>query len=343
VFSIPDQIGKAEIIREIDKSEVIVRYLSTGSGLNLSTVKPTIMVSIGATISPASGEAVDFASNGNQYAYTVTAENGEKREWLVKLESYALPPWLNKTWKIGLEAQTKYSAYTVNISNSILVESPAPFDYSVNAPLGELTNHEVTEGFMFYAAAAGYSRPLCFHKYAAFIPTIKLEFDNELTFNSSGFNDEGTALLGTFTYTAGEDQRYTEYPVFSVGGRSYDMGKLFSHIPRGEGSFSLNLDSNTLTFFDSERNQYSSTSTSGTVKNYSGATVNFTSGCIYDDEREKLQLHFTPASQRFTSTTGVTSTKDMLATSLQGIPDYAQLPVLSGATEVWIDFVVKEQ
>lgn len=52
-------------------------------GIDLSSLKPEITVSINATIDPASGEAQDFSS---EVVYTVTAENKTKKLYKVKVE-----------------------------------------------------------------------------------------------------------------------------------------------------------------------------------------------------------------------------------------------------------------
>ncbi|MFY0690209.1 MAG: cadherin domain-containing protein [Cyclobacteriaceae bacterium] len=51
-------------------------------GTSLTSLAPTITVSTGATINPESGTAQDFSST---VTYTVTAENGDKQEWLVEV------------------------------------------------------------------------------------------------------------------------------------------------------------------------------------------------------------------------------------------------------------------
>lgn len=52
------------------------------SGTNVKTLVPTIMLSAGATVSPESGKATDFSSPTK---FTVTAEDGTKQDYLVKI------------------------------------------------------------------------------------------------------------------------------------------------------------------------------------------------------------------------------------------------------------------
>ena len=68
-FTIPGQIG-ATVIGE-NTVNIEVPY-----GSDLSAIAPAIEVSYGATITPGSGETVDFTSTG-YIEYTVTAEDGE--------------------------------------------------------------------------------------------------------------------------------------------------------------------------------------------------------------------------------------------------------------------------
>ncbi|WP_205942338.1 hypothetical protein [Pedobacter sp. SYP-B3415] len=76
------QIGPAEINRSA--GTVMVKVLMQGN-TDLSKVRPSIQSSYKASISPASGETINFSGNGNKTKYTVTAESGETREWTVEL------------------------------------------------------------------------------------------------------------------------------------------------------------------------------------------------------------------------------------------------------------------
>lgn len=79
------QVGPAVVDRAA--STVTVRVL-VQNGTSFSAVKPTIQTSYKATVSPASGEVVNFASSNNQTKYTVTAETGETREWTVIIQPF---------------------------------------------------------------------------------------------------------------------------------------------------------------------------------------------------------------------------------------------------------------
>lgn len=79
------QVGPAVIDRTT--STVTVRVLMQ-NGTTFNAVKPNIQASYKASISPASGEVVNFASSNNQAKYTVTSETGETREWTVIIQPF---------------------------------------------------------------------------------------------------------------------------------------------------------------------------------------------------------------------------------------------------------------
>ena len=86
-FKVSNQLGQTIIKRTLDSS--IVR-LTMPYGTSLNSIKPSIIVSDGASIFPASNEAVDFSKNG-RYTYTVTAKNGSNRAWTVYVEINSVP------------------------------------------------------------------------------------------------------------------------------------------------------------------------------------------------------------------------------------------------------------
>lgn len=81
-FDVKGQLGKTEITRSVDSSLV---KLVMPTGTDMTAITPSIMVSDGASIQPASGEKINFAANNNKYTYKVTAKNGAVREWLVEI------------------------------------------------------------------------------------------------------------------------------------------------------------------------------------------------------------------------------------------------------------------
>jgi hypothetical protein len=120
-FTVNGQIGKTEITRTVDTSRV---RLTVPSGTNMTAIKPVITVSDGASISPASGEAVNFATTNNSYTYKVTAQDGATRNWLVEIrlmdntyDSLVLIPNTGK-WndKVTVFEDTLYNSYLTRYS-----------------------------------------------------------------------------------------------------------------------------------------------------------------------------------------------------------------------------------
>ncbi|MBM1107838.1 BspA family leucine-rich repeat surface protein [Aurantibacter crassamenti] len=85
-FSIPNQIGDTEIDLEANTVTLKVPF-----GTNLSALTPTIMVSEGSTVNPASGEENDFST---PVIYFITTSNDLEAEWtvIVEVEEDLEPP-----------------------------------------------------------------------------------------------------------------------------------------------------------------------------------------------------------------------------------------------------------
>jgi len=83
-YTVPGQIGASSIARPNINFEV-------NYGADISAVTPTIEVSFGATIVPASGAVVDFSTTGS-VQYVVTSEDGDRTQnWTVQAH-YPLTP-----------------------------------------------------------------------------------------------------------------------------------------------------------------------------------------------------------------------------------------------------------
>ncbi|MFD0793630.1 hypothetical protein ACFQZX_08370 [Mucilaginibacter litoreus] len=82
------QVGPAVVDRA--NAKVTVRVLMQ-DGTSFENVKPNIQTSYKSTVSPASGEAVNFVAGNNQATYTVKSETGETREWTVELVPFTEP------------------------------------------------------------------------------------------------------------------------------------------------------------------------------------------------------------------------------------------------------------
>lgn len=80
------QIGEALIDQENRLVQIDVL-----AGKDLTQVTPTIEITPSATISPASGETVNFAEQNGERIYVVTAESGQEYEWKVVVEEVGEP------------------------------------------------------------------------------------------------------------------------------------------------------------------------------------------------------------------------------------------------------------
>lgn len=353
VFRIPGQIGSAQIIRTPELCEV---HLSVMEGeVDLSRVTPEIMVSIGATVKPASGEAVDFETNGGKYTYQVTSESGLVREWTVYIETFRIPAWMDRTWILESPA-TSGGSWAANYT----VKAPYDELYPGTNPLGKLTNHLDTRGHMTFTNDPGtggkYTRPLSFYKFACVIPTIMDDRDNTLKFTYTGFSDDMSSIVGTYEYGAGEDGKYTVYPVLTATATTeaatqttIDLATLFRPFPTGKGRFEYEMDSQILKFLNDEGEFICQTDTRKTVIANDGSTVvTFDKGFVYDEENDRLQLHFKPVQgakipgvpANYTLET-IESSEPIVSLSLQNI-DVTSFFQLVNTDEVWMDLVPAE-
>jgi len=124
MFGIPELTAPATIYHDV--------HLITGSvlfGTDLTALVPTIEVSGGATIQPASGEPTDFSS---PVTYTVTAEDGITVEhWLVTIQ--VLPN--NETDITGFYLPEQTGVYKIiNMDHTVEIEVLAGTDLSSLTP-----------------------------------------------------------------------------------------------------------------------------------------------------------------------------------------------------------------
>ena len=79
------QIGAAVVDRTAGKVKVKVLV---EEHTDFSNVRPIIQQSYRASVSPNSGEQVNFLTNDYKFNYQVTAETGETREWEIEVETF---------------------------------------------------------------------------------------------------------------------------------------------------------------------------------------------------------------------------------------------------------------
>lgn len=355
-FKVPGQVGAIDIVRTPDVAEVTVKVLA--NQIDMSAVTPEIMVSLGATVVPASGETVNFAENGNQMTYTVTSESGISREWTVKIEEFRLPGWLDRTWTLpGPASGNGGSPYAYSVTGP---DDAAKEKYPGQQPLGRLTNHLDTKGYMIFLIGADgankYTRPLTFYKWANFIPSIIDDYDNTFRFSFDHLNDDATCILGTFKMGAGADGKYTEFPEIVIKdaseqvNRTLDLEKLLRRIPK-EGTFEFDLTTEIMKLYDKNGRLYSMTSTRGTIIQNDGKTAEAIGKVFtYDEAACTLQMRFRIApeeQQKLKGSASMYSGKLTLISS--NTVDYVNITgsnavpqnlyLMSGTEEVWYDFV----
>ncbi|PST83758.1 hypothetical protein C7T94_08745 [Pedobacter yulinensis] len=196
------QIGPAEINRSA--GTVTVKVLMQGN-TDLSNVRPSIQSSYKASISPASGEPVNFTANGNKTRYTVRAESGQQREWTVEVIPFT---------------ETILGTYAVT---DLVVYGGTGPEYNGAAVL------KMTDKPWIWPAADG--------------PAAEL--DNQLTFTFGGVTAEGNTF-GTISNTAGADGKYANF--LFTGTPQTDVNNFYRTIPKGEGKWTRNYVTNTVTF-----------------------------------------------------------------------------------------------
>lgn len=348
-FRVPGMVGTPQIVRTPDEATVTVTVLS--DQIDLSHVSPQILVSLGASVTPASGEEVDFAANANQYTYVVTSEKGTERVWTVKIEPFILPTWIGKTWTI------KKSATSGGALHNYTVIGAGAAQYPGANPLGRLTDHLDTKGFMTFIKTTDgvnkYTRPLSFYKFGGLIPSIMAEYDNTLTFSFTGLSADSKLLLGELEYGAGPDGKYTDFPVVTDTNpktgvvTTVDLAALLRQFPMGKSTFSYDLTLGTFTFYDDMGRVFSTTSTRGTViANNGSTTVTIDKAFTYDEAAGAMQLRFQPRQQKlpgmyteYTDMKRVSSTVpwvDLSSSTATSVIFYQ----LSGTEEVWYDLVL---
>lgn len=81
-FEVPNQMDAAQI-----DAEAATVYVEVLNGTNITNITPSITISLGATIDPNGGIAMDFT---NPVDYTVTAEDGTTKVWNVRVVEAAV-------------------------------------------------------------------------------------------------------------------------------------------------------------------------------------------------------------------------------------------------------------
>lgn len=185
----------------------------------LKALVPTIEISEGATISPASGVAVDF-SNSKVVTYTVTAENGTKTEYKVSVAGRGII-FDFEDWVAGVEGQEPEMTFyepigwsssntgahflkAFQLTNQYVVMST---DDAHSGDSAALIKSIDTKGKdMFFAKAPKVTTG------TLFLGAFKTEISNTLLSTKFGipYANKPLSLKGWYKYTPGQDYYIVE-------------------------------------------------------------------------------------------------------------------------------------
>lgn len=224
-LKVDGQVGPA-IIKSIDDSEGVVDVFVIEKNIDFTNVKPFIEVSEFAQVSPASGESINFASNGNSFTYKVISQSGKERNWVVNLKPFISEidgEWkvssLIYDWQIGINTDWGWGVFgTYNISTN----SYDPNNYK---PI-----------------------PL-----ADDFPNAVFEEDNELELLTLLVNENGNPE-GTFDFKPGLDNQYSTFILASDhNGNARSYTNRFRKLHIGTGVWEYNVGGKTLTLWQGNK------------------------------------------------------------------------------------------
>jgi hypothetical protein len=171
-FSVENQ--KGETIIGNDSVIVVVK-----TKVNLDSISPEIIVSPGATVSPASGVITDFSAG--PVIYTVTSSDGTTKEWIVSITKE--PNVENFILTFSIPGQV---GETVITSSNVTIEMPYGTDLSSLTPaitisekatiapgIGEAVDFSSGKTVYNVTSEAGYSR-----KYTVYVNYALIAADN---------------------------------------------------------------------------------------------------------------------------------------------------------------------
>ena len=113
-YVIKDKENKSHSFRIDNAKGTVILTLAHDHSVSLNEVSPTIVVSKGATISPASGQVCDFSSKDKTVSYTVTSESGKTKQYIASVEV------LEKRKDLEVESIKVYGVLVKN--NSVTID-----------------------------------------------------------------------------------------------------------------------------------------------------------------------------------------------------------------------------
>jgi hypothetical protein len=133
-FKIAGQIGDSVINSELRTISIIMPY-----GTTVSALTPTVVVSTGATVSPASAVETDFTSS---VKYTVTAENTtDTKIWTISVSVAEAEALSNAANIVTFTVPSQIGSSVINSTlNTVEVEMPYGTDISALVPTFTLSS-----------------------------------------------------------------------------------------------------------------------------------------------------------------------------------------------------------
>lgn len=146
LFTINDEKGKIKENDEFGSNSIVIWLKGV---TDVTKLKPIIKISSNATVSPQSGEEVDFT---NPVLYTVKAENGDVSNYIVGVQNETYPSgqkylWRSKSYNHTLN-NYMYSSYNIGLFGYL--------DSFVSSP--ETTTQKLKNGKIIYVKMGYYDR-----------------------------------------------------------------------------------------------------------------------------------------------------------------------------------------
>ena len=152
-FVLPDVL--ADIAGDIDEERHDIILVAPSS---VTALKPTVIISSKATVSPASGVATDFT---NPVTYTVTAENGTTQTYTVTVVRETTSVLPNAVWSLETTPKMGWTSLTFKARGRVIVsgipDDPAEhstnnywYSYDSTAKTGKIFSHNWAPGAFSY-------------------------------------------------------------------------------------------------------------------------------------------------------------------------------------------------
>lgn len=226
-FSLPgvQQVGPANIV-SVGDNEGVIDVFVIMNGLDASSLTPSFEISEKATVTPKSGESVDFTTSDNSFVYTVVSESGVERKWKVNLKPFVSEidgDWIVESlffdWQIGIRTDWGWGVFG---TYDVATNSYDPANYSP-----EVLSRD--------------------------FPNAAFEEDNELTIITTLVNENGNPE-GTFDFESGADGEYASFVLATDhNGNPRSYTDRYRKMPIGRGVWEYNIAGKKLTLWQGNK------------------------------------------------------------------------------------------